>query len=72
MWLLMFIGGFTTCYLLIVLGTKRKVVGSLRIDRSDPEDGPYLFLTLSKEISELARKPFVILRVELKERHPHK
>ena len=43
-----------------------KVVGSLRIDDSEP-DGPYLFLELKQEsVGRLCREPFVILKVNRK------
>ena len=29
--------------------SRPKTIGILRVDRSDPEDGPYLFLELSSE-----------------------
>ena len=32
------------------------VVGKLRIDKSNPEDGPFMFLELSKSIDEVEKK----------------
>lgn len=49
-----------------------KVVGSLRVDTSDPEDGPYLFLELSKSMDVVAKKKYVILKVNLNSFIPHK
>ena len=37
-------------------------IGYLRIDNSDPKDGPYMFLELSKWIGS---KKYVILKVKL-------
>lgn len=43
---------------------RKKVIGSLRVETSDP-DGPYLFLELNDgNISELLRKRHVILNVK--------
>lgn len=36
-------------------------VGFLRIDTSDPDDNPYLFLELSKDIGEIYKKKYVIM-----------
>lgn len=46
-------------------------IGDLRIDNSDPDDGPYLFLELSKDIGEIYRKKYVMFKVSLKNFIPH-
>ena len=46
-------------------------IGDLRIDNSDPDDVPYLFLELSKDIGEIYRKKYVIFKVSLKNFIPH-
>lgn len=47
---------------------RKKVIGSLRVETSDP-DGPYLFLELNDgNISELLRKRHVILNVKAGDR----
>ena len=43
--------------------TKRKSIGFLRIDRSDPEDGPYLFLELEKSISNFENKKYITRKI---------
>ena len=52
--------------------SKSKSVGSLRIDTSDPDDGPYLFLELSKGLVEIYRKKYVMLKVDIQNYIPHK
>lgn len=47
-------------------------VGTLRIDNSDPEDGPYMFLELEKGIGDISSKKHVILKVKRKNFIPHK
>ena len=42
-------------------------VGNLRIDRSDPEEPPYLFLELIKDVGDISRKKYVLLRVNVKD-----
>lgn len=42
-----------------------KQIGSLRIDRSDPDDGPYLFLELEPGgIYKLQHSKYILLKVE--------
>lgn len=45
---------------------EQKPIGTLRIDSSDPDDGPYLFLELNQSIAnlKLQDKKFVILEVD--------
>lgn len=47
-------------------------VGSLRVDQSIPEDEPYLFLELTKGVSTILRKKFVVLKVRAEDFIPHK
>jgi hypothetical protein len=42
------------------------MVGTLRIDRSDPLDNPYAFLELSKGMDIIISKKYVILKVSAK------
>lgn len=42
------------------------LIGDLRVDQSDPEDGPYLFLELQKGVSNFKNKKYVILKVNIK------
>ncbi len=45
-----------------------KPIGSLRVDQSDPDSGPYLFLELSPDgAGEIYKKKYVSLRVDLKD-----
>lgn len=47
------------------------LVGTLRVDHSDP-DGPFLFLELSKRVESVTSKKYVVLRVRAKDFIPHK
>ena len=50
-----------------------KPIGSLRVDHSDPDSGPYLFLELNPGgADEIYKKRYVSLRVELKDYISHK
>lgn len=46
--------------------------GNLRVDQSIPEDNPYLFLELTKNVSTVLKKKFVVLRVRVEDFIPHK
>lgn len=52
---------------------REKPIGSLRVDDSDPDNGPYLFLELDRSgADEIYKKRQVCLRVELKNYIPHR
>ena len=52
---------------------REKPVGSLRVDESDPDSGPYLFLELDRYgADEIYKQRYVRLRVELKNYISHK
>lgn len=38
-------------------------IGTLRIDRSDPFDGPHMFLELSKTVNDISDKKYVTLKI---------
>lgn len=46
--------------------------GELRIDTSDPQAAPYIFLQLSEGTSALHRKKYVTLRVNWENFNPQK
>lgn len=64
--------------LLIGIGVSRfifreKPIGSLRVDDSDPDSGPYLFLELNRDgTEEIYKKKHICLKVELKNYISHK
>lgn len=50
----------------------KKIVGTLRVDHSDPDSGPYLFLELKHGGMETMRKKkYVLFEVNLKSYIPH-
>ena len=52
---------------------KEKPGGSLRVDESDPDSGPYLFLELDQSGADaIYKQRYVRLRVELKNYISHK
>lgn len=61
------IGAVLTC---LIFGAFS--VGSLRVDQSIPEDEPYLFLELTRNVSTILQKKFVVLKVRAEDFIPHK
>lgn len=39
-------------------------VGTLRIDTSDPTDGPYMFLELDNGVGDISKRKMVFLKVK--------
>lgn len=50
---------------------KSKPCGFLRVDQSDPNEPPYLFLELTENISSVLSKEMVVFRVKVKDYIPH-
>lgn len=51
---------------------KRLKIGTLRVDQSDPFDGPYLFLELSEPVSHVMTRKFVCMDVNVEDYIPRK
>lgn len=67
------------CILGIVIGVgvsyvyiRSRSVGCIRVDRSDPDEPPYLFLELSGPVETVTKHGYVILNVQAKDFVPHK
>ena len=53
-------------FMIAELLQKRKKIGTLRMDRSDPNEAPYLFLELDPDgMRKINRLKTVVLRVKL-------
>lgn len=46
-------------------------IGDLRVDHSDPVDGPHLYLELDTDVSNILHKNRVTLRVKAEDFIPH-
>lgn len=44
-----------------------KTIGSLRVDLSDPDSGPYLFLELKNDVKDIETRKYVTLKVRIRE-----
>ena len=68
-----FLAGFLCGFAVSCIKSSRKeLVGDLRIDTSDPDDNPYLFLELSKDLNFVRRKKYITLKVNTISYIPHK
>ena len=47
-------------------------IGTLRIDKSDPNEEPYMFLELDKCTGDISTKKYVVLKVSTKNYISHK
>lgn len=61
--IIVFLLGASFGSLIYKLSHVPNAVGQLRIDSSDPEDGPYLFLELETDPDILKRKEYIYLKV---------
>lgn len=77
--LLVIIGGFVFEFIGFMCGVRyrtnlerKKTIGSLRIDRSDASDNPYLFLEASGGVEAISKEKWVVLTVNTENFIPHK
>lgn len=63
MYFAFFIVGVSIGSVLTVLVTCKRPIGTLRIDRSDPNDQPYMFLELYKNVGDISNQKQVTLDV---------
>ena len=54
--------GYTICYILTTVISRIRAAGVLRVVTAD-EDGPYLFLELSRNVGDVSRKKYVLLKI---------
>lgn len=50
---------------------RRRPVGNLRVDHSDPTCEPYLFLELGTDVHTVMRKKYVTFKVRVENFLPH-
>lgn len=57
--------------LLGIMLSRRKPLGNLRMDRSDPTSEPLLFLELGTDVRTIMRKKQVVFKVRVEDFLPH-
>lgn len=60
----MLILGFAIGFIVACLAVLSLKVGTLRIDRSDPTEAPYMFLEMSKDVHAVTSRKMVLLEVK--------
>lgn len=60
------VGVFLGVYGTIVI-YHSKTIGSLRVDLSDPDSGPYLFLEMKNDVKDIETREYVTLKVRIRE-----
>lgn len=50
---------------------RRRPMGNLRVDHSDPTGEPYLFLELNTDVGAVMRKKYVTFKVRVENFLPH-
>lgn len=58
-----FFAGLLSGIVLAIVVLTRRFIGSIRID-SSIEDGPYLFLELTKELSIVGKKKYALVHID--------
>jgi hypothetical protein len=56
--------GFAIGFVFACLGVLSLKIGTLRIDRSDPTEAPYMFLEISKDVGDISGRKYVLLDVK--------
>lgn len=70
--IIIFMAGVFVGISIMLIVFRTYLLGALHVDKSDPEDNPYMFLELSKGVDAITSKKYVILKVNLKNFIPHK
>lgn len=73
MWLIIAFGvGVITGCVITTMVLRSRAIGYMRVDRSDPDDGPYLFLELKRDVSDICSKKYVTCEVKVENFISHK
>lgn len=68
----MFITGILVGIGIALFSFGANAIGTLRVDRSDPNEPPYLFVELSEDVGSLMKKKYVLFKINIKNYIPHK
>lgn len=63
--------GIVIGVLLGIVLSRRRSLGNLRVDRSDPTSEPLLFLELDTDVRTIMRKKRVVFKVRVEDFLPH-
>lgn len=58
--------GAALCCFVMYMALKKRIAGTLRVDRSEPDEAPYLFLEVEHNgMEKIHKKKMVIFKVDL-------
>lgn len=67
--ILFLVGGVVTGFFLTILVLRKEPIGTLKVDYSDPDSGPYLFLEMPQRNAHLIEKKKVVtFKVDLSQK----
>ena len=69
---LSFMAGIIIGVMVCCFRNKSDICGNLRIDRSQKDEQPYLFLELRKEVNDICSKKYVVFKVRDENFDTHK
>lgn len=64
--------GIVLGFSIFLIMSQKNMIGNLRVDSSDLEDDPYLFLELETDVKSISRKKYVLMKVRVEDFIPHK
>jgi hypothetical protein len=71
--ILSFLAGIIIGFLIFKVTSRPKISGTIRVDQSDPDAEPYLFLELQNGVgTSIMQKKYVTFEVSIKDYIPHK
>ena len=68
----LFLLGVTVGCMAVLILIRYRSVGFLRVDQSDQQDGPFLFLELDQDVQNLMSKKYIILKIKVQNYHSQK
>ena len=69
---ILIIAGIAIGLIIAAIRNEFRYVGSLRIDKSDPTENPYLFLEIDEGVRDISNRKYIILRVKREDFIPRK
>lgn len=68
---ILFVIGIVVGFAVSEILSRKDSMGSIRVDSSDPYDGPYLFLEMTKSIDTLKKRKYATFKVNTISYIPH-
>jgi hypothetical protein len=62
-WAVIFASGTVIGFVVAKLTARPKTIGNLRVDQSEPDENPYLFLELERDVAAVRKSKYVLMKV---------